>query len=132
MNKRYKILVVDDDPVNITFLTSALKNEYDILPAVNGQAALDLIKEFMPDLVLLDVMMPDLSGFEVCHIIKSDEALGDIPVIFLTAVDTEDAEFQGFEQGGIDYLVKPVNIAHLKLRVRNHICLLYTSPSPRD
>jgi CheY-like chemotaxis protein len=123
MNKRYKILVVDDDPVNITFLTSALKNEYDILPAVSGQAALHQIKEFLPDLVLLDVMMPDLSGFEVCRIIKSDVALADIPVIFLTAVDTEDAELQGFELGGIDYLVKPVNIAHLKLRVRNHIAL---------
>ena len=121
MNKRHKILVVDDDPVNITFLTSTLNKDYDILSAVSGQAALDQIKEFMPDLVLLDVMMPDLSGFEVCHIIKSDEALADIPVIFLTAVDTEDAELQGFELGGIDYLVKPVNIAHLKLRVRNHM-----------
>ncbi len=123
MNKHYKILVVDDDPINVTFLTSALKKDYDILSAVNGQAALNLIKEFMPDLVLLDVMMPDLSGFEVCRIIKSDVALADIPVIFLTAVDTEDAEFQGFELGGIDYLVKPVNIAHLKLRVRNHIAM---------
>ena len=123
MNKRYKILVVDDDSVNITFLTSALKNEYDILSAVSGQAALNQIKEFMPDLVLLDVMMPDLSGFEVCYIIKSDVALADIPVIFLTALDTEDAEFQGFDLGGIDYLVKPVNIAHLKLRVHNHIAL---------
>ncbi len=67
--------------------------------------------------------MPDINGFEVCKIIKADERFADIPVIFLTALDTQDGESQGLEFGGIDYLIKPINFALLKLRVRNHITL---------
>jgi putative two-component system response regulator len=77
----------------------------------------------MPDLILLDVMMPDMSGYDVCSLIKSDEAFADIPVIFLTAVDTRSGEFRGLELGGIDYLSKPVNTDLLKLRVRNHVAV---------
>lgn len=123
MNKRSIILIVDDDPVNIQVMKSALKGEYDILTALNGYDAISQLKEHKPDLILLDVMMPDLSGFEVCSIIKSDGAFADISVIFLTALDNDEAELQGLELGGIDYLTKPVNFALLKLRVRNHITL---------
>lgn len=123
MNNRHKILAVDDDPGNIKIMTTALKNEYDIISALNGHDAIDQLKEHKPDLILLDVMMPDLSGFDVCKIIKSDLAFADIPVIFLTAVDTYDAQLQGLELGGIDYIAKPVNLDLLKLRVRNHIAL---------
>ena len=121
MNKRFKILLVDDDPANIQVMTSALIDEYDIITAMNGYDAISLIKEHIPDMILLDVMMPDLSGFEVCRIIKSYEAYADIPVIFLTALDTYDGELQGLQLGGIDYLAKPVNFNLLKLRVRNHL-----------
>jgi PAS domain S-box-containing protein len=121
MNKRFKILVVDDDPANIQIMTSALMDEYDILTALGGHDAIRLLKEHIPDLILLDVMMPDLSGFEVCSIIKSLEAYADIPVIFLTALDTLDGELQGLELGAIDYLTKPINFNLLKLRVRNHL-----------
>ncbi len=123
MNNRHKILAVDDDPGNIKLMMTALKNEFDIISALNGHDAIDQLKEHKPDLILLDVMMPDLSGFDVCRIIKSDVAFSDIPVIFLTAMDTYDAQLQGLELGGIDYIAKPVNLDLLKIRVRNHIAL---------
>jgi len=123
MDRRHKILAVDDDPANVKFMTSALNDEYNIISALNGHDAIDLLKEQMPDLILLDVMMPDLSGFDVCAIIKSDVAFADIPIIFLTAVDSRDSELRGLELGGIDYLTKPVNLDLLKVRVRNHIAL---------
>ena len=123
MTKRYKVLAVDDDPGNVKYMTSALKDEYDLISALNGHDAIELLKEHIPDLILLDVMMPDLSGFDVCSIIKSDVAFADIPIIFLTAVDSQNAELRGLELGGTDYLTKPVNLALLKVRVRNHIAL---------
>lgn len=123
MNKRFRILVVDDEPLNIQIMTAALKDEYEVLTALNGFNAVSQLKEHKPDIILLDVMMPDLSGFDVCSIIKSDPAFADIPVIFLTALDTDDEELHGLELGGIDYLTKPVNFALVKQRVRNHLAL---------
>jgi len=75
----------------------------------------------MPDLVLLDVMMPELNGFETCKIIKSDKAFADIPIIFLTALDTQEGTRHGLAIGGIDYVTKPIDLELLKLRVRNHL-----------
>jgi DNA-binding response OmpR family regulator len=121
MDTQIKILIVDDEPINIKVLSSALKSEYDVITAQNGYEAISLLKEHLPDLILLDVMMPDLNGFDVCKIIKADAAFTDIPVIFLTALDTHEGELQGLEIGGIDYLTKPVNFDLLKVRVRNHI-----------
>ena len=123
MDKRYTILAVDDEPVNIRVISSALKSDYDILTALNGYDAISQLKEHIPDLILLDVMMPDLNGFDVCSIIKSDAAFADIPVIFLTALDFYDGEHRGLELGAIDYLTKPINFDLLKLRVRNHLAL---------
>jgi DNA-binding response OmpR family regulator len=123
LSKRFKILAVDDEPVNIQLIRSALKEDYDIITALNGSEAIIRLKEDMPDLILLDVMMPDINGFDVCKIIKSDLTFAEIPVIFLTALDTRDGELTGLELGGIDYLTKPINFALLKLRVRNHIAL---------
>jgi PleD family two-component response regulator len=121
MERRFKILAVDDEPINIRLITAALKGDYDIITALNGHDAIDLLAEQKPDLVLLDVMMPDLSGFDVCKIIKTEEMYVDIPVIFLTALDTLEGQLQGFELGGIDYLSKPINFTLLRLRVRNHL-----------
>ena len=123
MKKRFKILVVDDDPANVQAVASVLLNHYDVITALDGYVAISLIKEDIPDLILLDVMMPGLSGFDVCSIIKSDEAFVDIPVIFLTALDTFDGELRGLEQGAADYLSKPINFSLLKLRIRNHLAL---------
>src|SRR5450432_1130402 len=121
MNKKSRILIVDDEPINIKLLEKALQDSYDICTANNGYDAIRLVKEKHPDLILLDVMMPDLSGFEVCNIIKDDVAFAEIPVIFLTAMNLPEGEALGLELGGIDYLPKPVNLDLLKLRVRNHL-----------
>jgi two-component system, cell cycle sensor histidine kinase and response regulator CckA len=123
MDRRYRILAVDDEYVNTQLIKSALHEEYDILTALDGHEAIALIKQYKPDLILLDVMMPDLSGFEVCRIIRSDAEYDTIPVIFLTALDSQEGQLQGLELGGIDYLTKPVNLALLKLRVRNHLVM---------
>lgn len=123
MAKRFKILVVDDEQSNIKTVTAALKDDYDILAALNGYDAISQLKEHQPDLILLDVMMPDMDGFEVCKTIKSDEAFSNTPIIFLTALDTYAGEFQGLDQGATDYLAKPIDYSLLKLRVRNHIAL---------
>jgi PleD family two-component response regulator len=121
MDRKARILIVDDEPINIKVLDGALKSEYNVIKAFNGCDAIALVKEHHPDLIILDVMMPSLDGFEVCRIIKSDEAFVDTPVIFLTGMDTPEGEIQGLGLGGIDYLVKPVTVDLLRLRVRNHI-----------
>lgn len=123
MNNRLTILVVDDDLAGLKALSAALVGDYNVLTAMNGFDAIRLVKEHMPDMVLLDVMMPDMDGFEVCKIIRSDDAMEDIPIIFLTALDTFEGEFEGLELGGTDYLAKPINYSLLKLRIRNHIVL---------
>ncbi|HIJ87125.1 MAG TPA: response regulator [Desulfuromonadales bacterium] len=123
MDKRFRILAVDDEYVNTQLIKSALSADYDFLTALNGHEAIDLVKQHKPDLILLDVMMPDLSGFDVCRIIRADAEYDTIPIIFLTALDTREGQLQGLELGGIDYLTKPVNRDLLRLRVRNHLLL---------
>ncbi len=121
MSKHSTILVVDDDQMNITVVTSALKAEYNIISVLSGFEAIDQIKEQLPDLILLDVMMPDMDGFETCKIIRSDKAFADIPIIFLTALDSQEGIRQGLAIGGIDYVTKPLDLELLKLRVHNHL-----------
>ncbi len=123
MDERYAILAVDDEYINTQVITATFRDEYDILTAKNGDEAINLLKQNKVDLILLDVMMPGLNGFEVCQIIRLDPEYDAIPVIFLTALDSLDDQLQGLELGGIDYLTKPVNIALLKLRVRNHLMM---------
>ena len=121
MDKRFRILVVDDEPLNIQLIAASLNDVYDVFTARDGFDAISQLKEHKPDLILLDVMMPDLSGFDVCRIIKADEAFVDLPILFLTAMDSIEGEMEGLGLGGIDYLTKPVNLELLKLRVHNHI-----------
>jgi DNA-binding response OmpR family regulator len=121
MNKKARILIVDDEPINIHLLEKILGDLYNTNSADNGYDAIRQVKELRPDLILLDVMMPELGGFEVCKILKTDELFADIPILFLTAMDSIAGEVMGLELGGIDYLTKPVNFELLKLRVRNHI-----------
>lgn len=121
MAKQCRILIVDDEPVNVQVVASALGDKYTLLTAFNGYEAIRLIKEHRPDLILLDVMMPHIDGFELCKVIRSEESFADIPLIFLTAMTTFEGELQGLGSGGIDYLYKPVNLALLKLKVHNHL-----------
>ena len=119
-----RILVVDDTPANIQSLAAILKEKgYQISVATNGQQALDALTRVQPDLILLDVMMPGLDGFETCRRLKASEQLRQIPIIFLTA-KTETADIvQGFELGAVDYVAKPFNAHELLARVSTHLMM---------
>ena len=109
------VLVVDDAPANIQVAQSILKDEYKIRVATSGAKALELVKvEPVPDLVLLDVMMPEMDGYEVCIRLKAEEATRDIPVIFLTGKTDAEDETRGFEVGAVDYIRKPLSPAIVK------------------
>jgi len=120
---RPKILVVDDIPSNVHVLSRILKDDYDIYFATDGEKALDLVQARMPDLVLLDIMMPGMDGFEVCRRIKADPAIHDIPVIFISAKSEVEDETRGLEVGAIDFISKPISPPIVKARVRNHLLL---------
>ncbi|MBZ9648533.1 diguanylate cyclase [Sphingobium sp. 3R8] len=116
-----RILIVDDEISNIEIMNALLEDDYDICFATSGRQAIDTARIAQPDLVLLDVLMPDLDGFEVCRQFKSDAMLVDIPVIFTTGLgDTED-EMRGLSLGAIDYVTKPIQPAILRARVGNHV-----------
>ena len=117
-----RILVVDDTPANIQTVTAILKEKgYRISVATNGRQALEVVERVSPDLILLDVTMPEMDGFETCRRLKGSEAWRRVPVIFLTArTDTEDI-VRGFELGAVDYVAKPFNAHELLARVHTHL-----------
>lgn len=116
------VLAVDDNPQNLQFLGKLLSdNGYDMAMAQNGQQALNFVKKHDPDLILLDVMMPEMDGYEVCRALKIDFGSRHIPVIFLTAKTGAEDAVQGFEAGGVDYVTKPFNAPELLARIRTHI-----------
>lgn len=117
------ILIVDDTPVNIDVLKGILISEYSIRAATNGAMALNIIEKQAPDLILLDVMMPEIDGYEVCRTLKSNPDTAHIPVIFVTAMSEIEDEQTGLELGAVDYLTKPVHSAIVRARVRTHIAL---------
>jgi putative two-component system response regulator len=121
-NNKEKILIVDDTPVNIRVLVEALKNDYKLSIATNGKVALNYaMSDQPPDLVLLDIMMPELDGYEVCKRLKEKDQTKDIPIIFITAMSEERNETQGLELGAVDYIVKPINQKIVQARVRTHL-----------
>lgn len=118
---RATILIVDDEISNIEIMNAVLEDDYEVCFATSGQQALDTARVSQPDLVLLDVLMPGIDGFEVCRQIKADPLLADIPIIFTTGLgDTED-EMRGLSLGAIDYVTKPIQPAVLRARVSNHV-----------
>jgi len=123
MAKQQKILVVDDEPINIDVLTGLLKQDYKLIVAKNGARALKAAQSGNPDLILLDIMMPDMDGYEVCRRLKADESTRDIPVIFITAMNQTDDEALGFELGAADYITKPVSPPILRARVKTQLAL---------
>ena len=115
------ILIVDDEVSNIEIMNAVLEDEYEVCFATSGREALQVARTAQPDLILLDVLMPGIDGFEVCRRLKADPLLLDIPVIFTTGLgDTED-EMRGLSLGAIDYVTKPVQPAILRRRVGNHV-----------
>lgn len=120
-----KILLVDDEPNNLQLLRQILKSSYQLIFAHNGQSALAAVAAHHPDLILLDVMMPDLDGYEVCRRLKTDPLTHDIPVIFVTAMGDVDDEAAGFDVGAVDYIHKPVSPAIVIRRVQTHLSLVH-------
>lgn len=116
-----KLLIVDDASINIQLLNEALKNDCRIFFATNGRDALKIAATSLPDLILLDVMMPDMDGYEVCRKLKADPVLRAIPVIFITAMSQMEDETAGLELGAVDYITKPFHPSVVRLRVRNHL-----------
>ncbi len=117
------VLIVDDTPTNIQVLAEALRADYRVKVAGSGKMALDIVQQGQPDLILLDVMMPDMDGYEVCRTLKNNPQTQNIPVIFVTArTDTVDETF-GLQLGAVDYIAKPFRLPIVLARVRNHIAL---------
>lgn len=116
------ILIVDDVSQNIQVIGNVISGEgYDTGVAMNGMEALNFIQKQTPDLILLDIQMPDMDGYEVCKILKKEKSTREIPVIFLTAkTETEDI-VKGFEVGGVDYVTKPFNAKELLARIKTHV-----------
>ena len=119
--KEFTILIVDSEIMNIRILDDILSPTYNLLISRNGMRALELAKEYKPDLILLDVLMPDMSGFEIIKILKDSEATGRIPVIFIAGLTSAEYEEKGFVLGAVDYIAKPFKKAIVKARVNTHI-----------
>ena len=116
------VLVVDDTPDNLSLMSGLLKDLYKVKVANNGEKAIKIAQATEPpDLILLDIMMPGLSGYEVCEILKKDPATRDIPIIFLTAMTATDDEKKGLELGAVDFITKPVNPPIVMARVATHL-----------
>jgi diguanylate cyclase (GGDEF)-like protein len=118
--KNKTILIVDDTPVNIGILNAILA-EYETIGATSGKDAMEIIIEEKIDLILLDIMMPDIDGYEVCRKLKINSKTKDIPVIFITAKEDEDSIEKAFDVGGIDYITKPFKPKEVSARVKNHL-----------
>ena len=123
-DRKAVILIVDDAPANIKVLGQILMDEYVIKAAPNGLKALEIARlNDPPDLILLDIMMPEMDGFEVCGKLKSDASTGSIPIIFVTAQSQEEDEARGFDLGAVDYIQKPISAPVVKARVKTHLAL---------
>jgi len=120
-----KILIVDDDETNLKYLMIRLTQAgFEVTQAESGDEALEILKNYLPDLILLDIKMPGLDGFEVCRIVKEMEETGDIPIIFLTALSDTVDKLRGFNAGGVDYITKPINFDEVNARVNAHLTLV--------
>jgi diguanylate cyclase (GGDEF)-like protein len=115
------VLVVEDDGTIQALLAAVLGGEWDVKAATTGEAAIRLAAEQAPDIILLDIGLPDIDGLEVCRRLKTNPRLEQVPVVFLTARTSGEDEIDGLQAGGIDYIMKPINPAVLKARMRNHL-----------
>lgn len=127
MDKKNRILIVDDDQFNISVLTEILNDEYDIITAESGDKALKAVAgPHPPDLILLDILMPEMDGYQVCTHIKADKETAHIPIVFVTAVSEAMDAAKAFKIGAVDYVTKPFNPVTVKARINTHIQLSST------
>jgi len=131
-DRKPRLLLVDDQPINIQVMHRAFAQECQVFMATSGAQALQLCQDQVPDLVLLDIEMPEMDGFEVCRRLKASELTRNIPVIFVTAHTDPTQETQGLELGAVDFISKPVNPSVLRARVRTHLMLKFQSDMLRD
>ena len=120
---RPRILVVDDDPVTIKVIAAIFKDDHDVILAGSAGEAMDLCGENPPDLILLDIVMPEIDGLEACRRFKADPATQDIPIIFITGQESPQEETRALSAGAVDFITKPVNSTVVKARVRTHLIL---------
>ena len=115
------ILIVDDTKTNVDVLVQTLKGEYKLGVALNGQDAIRFVNTHPTDLILLDIIMPQMDGFQVCRTLKSAPATRDIPIIFITAMDNQAHRAKGFKCGGADYITKPFAAGEVKKKILTHL-----------
>ncbi len=115
------VLIVDDTETNIDILIDTLGEDYDIAVAMDGEGALEAVEEELPDLILLDIMMPDMDGYEVCRRLKANSATANIPVIFLSALTDDSEKQKGLELGAVDFLTKPFNPSEIQAKVKEYL-----------
>jgi len=125
-NEKENILIVEDELFNISILVDILKPHYKITVAKNGQKALELIDKIYPDLILLDIMMPGIDGFEVCEELKKHSNSKDVPIVFMTVKRETNDMIKAFQIGAVDYIIKPINYEELLARVRTHLLIRKT------
>ena len=118
---RPQVMIVDDTPANIKIIIGLLSDDYELMIATNGQECLDGVRSNPPDLILLDIMMPGMNGYETCQKLKSNPTTTNIPIIFMTAKSEEDDETKGLKLGAVDYIKKPFNMYIAKSRIDNHL-----------
>lgn len=122
MNKKYTVLIIDDKIENLKYLKEILKDEpYELKASPDALFAIEAAKENPPNLILLDIKMPNIDGFEVCKIVKEDEKLKEIPIIFISALDDVSIKVKAFEQGGVDYITKPFEQEEVKARIKTQL-----------
>ncbi|MDM8537658.1 response regulator [Desulfobacterales bacterium HSG17] len=124
-DNKVRILIVDDEPNNLRLMMQILGDPYQLSFAANGIKALEVVQKIDFDMILLDIMMPEMDGYEVCRRLKADEKTKHIPIIFVTAKDDSNNEARGLELGAIDYIAKPVSPAIVKARVKNYLELKF-------
>ncbi|MBF0288719.1 MAG: hybrid sensor histidine kinase/response regulator [SAR324 cluster bacterium] len=126
MSNKPTVLIVDDTPENIKVVMGVLRDQYKLMAALNGPEALEIAEKNHPDLILLDIMMPEMDGYAVCQQLKKMPETKDIPIIFLTAKTQPEDIVKGFEQGAVDYVTKPFNVMELQARVKTHLALKFS------
>ena len=122
--KRYSILIVDDESMNISILKYILGSEYKIYASSDGEDAIEAAEEFKPDIILLDIIMPGIDGYEVLAALKTSEKTYNIPVIFISGLDSANDEEKCLALGAAGYITKPFQIGNVKLQVKKHINLI--------
>ncbi len=115
------LLIVDDAETNIDILVDVLGEEYDIAVAMDGESALEAVEVDLPDLILLDIMMPDIDGFEVCKRLKGNPETDNIPIVFLSALTEEKEKQKGLDFGAVDFITKPFEVSEIQSKVKKYL-----------